>query len=532
MNLLLTIALGFASGYVSLSYEILWYRTFAFATWGSAAVFALMLSFFLLGVAMGSSRAKRLCSAPGGDRRVYLARLAWLLFAANVACVAVVPGMAFLAKVDWRPAFLLVALGAGLLGAVLPVLAQFGIDPDDRAGYNLALVYVGNIAGSALGSLVTGFVLMDHLSTRELCLMLAGVGFAAAFAVTLLVPDGRAVRLRVGAASLAGLAAILFARETLYGQIYERLLYKRRFEPRMHLKELVENRHGVIAVSQDDLVYGGGAYDGAFNVSLNDNRNAVHRAVAVAAMLSKHPSAPEKREVLVIGLASGSWAQIIASFSSTKSMTLVEINPGYIGLIRKYPQVKSLLDRPTTELVIDDGRRWLLRHPERTFDFVVMNTSFFWRAHSTNLLSREFLEIVRAHLRPGGILFFNTTSSDDVQKTAATVFPNALRVVNFIAVSDAPFVFDETAWRRAVTETTVDGRPILDMSLPGAQERLDSLIAFGASQARREDPGAPNRLEWRESLLARLGSASVITDDNMVQEWRQPLVFPAAPDPP
>src|SRR5581483_7671211 len=196
----------------------------------------------------------------------------------------------------------------------------------------------------------------------------------------------------------------------------------------------------------DDTVYGGGAYDGAFNVRLASNPNNVHRTYAIEAIRSLDPAAPEKRRMLMLGLSSGSWAQIVANLPSTKSLTIVEINPGYLELIRKYPDVAPLLDNPNVKIEIDDGRRWLRRHPDEKFDFIVMNTTFSWRAHMTNLLSVEFLDLVRAHLEPWGIHYYNTTWSLDVMRTAIQTFPNALRAMNFVAVADRPFTFDLDRW--------------------------------------------------------------------------------------
>jgi spermidine synthase len=106
-----------------------------------------------------------------------------------------------------------------------------------------------------------------------------------------------------------------------------------------------------------------------------------------------------------------------------QKFTAVEINPGYLPLIQERPFVSSLLRNPKVELAIDNGRRWLIAHPERKFDLVVMNTTFNWRANGTNLLSREFLQLIRSHLQPGGIAFYNTTWSGDVQLTGTTEFP-------------------------------------------------------------------------------------------------------------
>src|SRR5207249_4151190 len=147
--------------------------------------------------------------------------------------------------------------------------------------------------------------------------------------------------------------------------------------------------------------------------------------------------------MLMIGLASGSWGQVLANHPQLEKLTIVEINPGYLQVIERYPAVAGLLRNPKVEVVIDDGRRWLVRNPEKTFDVIVMNTTFAWRAHTSNLLSVEFLRLIRRHLNQGGVHFYNTTYSGEAQLTGATVFAHALRVLSFIAVSDSPIVVDK-----------------------------------------------------------------------------------------
>ena len=48
------LALAFASGFIALSYEILWYRAYSFATGGDASTFGTLLGAYLLGLALGS----------------------------------------------------------------------------------------------------------------------------------------------------------------------------------------------------------------------------------------------------------------------------------------------------------------------------------------------------------------------------------------------------------------------------------------------------------------------------------------------
>ena len=50
-------------------------------------------------------------------------------------------------------------------------------------GLHLSLRYVGNILGSAAGTLLTGFILMDFMSTAQISVFLVALGATAAAAV-------------------------------------------------------------------------------------------------------------------------------------------------------------------------------------------------------------------------------------------------------------------------------------------------------------------------------------------------------------
>lgn len=515
MSFALALLVAAASGFIALSYEILWYRVIAFASWGLPGAFGLLLAAYLLGLALGSRIAGAFCrdEASAGDPR-QLRVAAGFVLVANAVAWLVVPVFGWSAKRwDWPPALLVVVLAAALLGAILPLVSHFGIKPDDRAGVNLSYVYLANIVGSAAGSLLTGFVFLDIWPIATVGSVIGVIGMML-FALLLgLSAPRREARLRFAAPAAAVLAAVAVHVTTpaLYDRIWERLLYKDRLEPGTRFAEVIETKSGVITVTEDGTVYGGGAYDGRFNTSLRWDKNGILRAYGVGAM---HP-APKR--MLMVGLASGSWAKVLSSLPGVEKLTIVEINPGYLQLIAGHEEVSSILDDPRVEIVIDDGRRWLNRHDDR-FDVVVQNTTWHWRAHITNLLSTEYLEIIRAHLAPGGFFFFNTTSSDDVQKTAATVFPYAMRVYNFMAVSDAPLAFDGQRWRRTLEsalDTTGEDRELFDELLGYPDTLVGPPVAHG--------------LESRESVLARTHAALLVTDDNMVPEWRQVLRFQAAP---
>ena len=288
----LTVAIAALTGFLALSYEILWYRAISCATGGLPASFGMLLAVYLCGLAFGSGISGALCArASRGESSRQLQALASLVGLATVAAWLVCPAFAWTVTQwgDWRPALVAVAVAAALFGSILPLVCHFGIAPDERAGQNLSFVYLANIVGSASGSMVTGFVFMAvwSLRTTSLALALGGIvlmGLVAAQSTRV----GRARGL-LGGLVLAGGVAFWLATPVLYDRIYERLLYGPTFLPTTRFEQVVETKSGVVAVSQDGTVYGGGAYDGRFNVSLDHDgrKNGVFRAYAVGAM---HPA--------------------------------------------------------------------------------------------------------------------------------------------------------------------------------------------------------------------------------------------------
>jgi hypothetical protein len=317
--------------------------------------------------------------------------------------------------------------------------------------------------------------------------------------------------LRPLAAGLVACVFVAFLSGRFFSGMYERMFFKSDYHPGVNFQYLVENRNGVIGVDRAGMVVGGGAYDGRFNTGLVHDSNGIFRAYAI---LGIHPA---PKQVLMIGLSSGSWAQVIGSDNRVERLTIVEINPGYLTLIREFPDVASLLRNPKVELVINDGRRWMVQNPSRKFDLLVMNTTFHWRAHVSNLLSVEFLRLVRSHMNPGGIHYFNTTSSGEAQLTGASQFRHCLRVHNFLAAGDTPLSLDKQRWEILLRGFAIDGKPVFDLSDALHRQRLDEVLLL-AEAGQLGDDGAA-LVENEDNLRHRLKGKRLITDDNMGSEW-------------
>ncbi len=186
-----------------------------------------------------------------------------------------------------------------------------------------------------------------------------------------------------------------------------------------------------------------------------------------------------------------------------------------------------MLTNPKVTIVTDDGRRWLQRNPDRKFDAIVSNTTWHFRANVTNLLSAEFLDLVKAHLNPGGVFFYNTTNSDRVQRTGCLAFAHGARFTNHMVVSETPIAWDFQRWRRMLEAYRIDGRPV--SSIRARQQDRAELDRLMASWQASLAPGAARRderpIEPCPEILARTAGKRPVTDDNMGSEWLHFLGF-------
>ena len=486
--------LSLAVGFLSLSEEILWVRVVGFDFGGQPGAFSFVLTLYLVGIALGAAYGKRLC-AHSGD-----------LFGAAALVLAVAgldDGMTPLVigrLISPQDSLLILALAivltAGIKSALFPIVHHLGSDSSGpRVGRSMSRIYFGNIVGATLGPLVTGFIALDHLSVDQ-CFASAALICAALAAVALRRSPGRAALRPILVTAGLGCTVALFSLGPGPGSLAALAA-----DSRYPMTFYAANRHGVIHTVRSkyaETIFGGNIYDGLTAVDVDRNANRLDR-VYILGLIDDKPS-----RILCIGLSGGAWLRALEGFPGVESIDVVEINPAYLDLIRQRPELEPLLHDPRIHIHIDDGRRWLRRHPDAHFDAVVQNTTFHWRANAGNLLSREYFELLRDHLNPGGVLLSNTTGSFDVYATALSVFPHTYRYGNFVYVSDhllAPNL--EALWgiRRP------DGTPF-----DATQTRPVSVV--GRLRAARLEPA--------DEFLARLskGSAQAITDDNLLSEYR------------
>jgi spermidine synthase len=508
MKIKLAIIISCLAGFVSISMEIIWFTVVGNVVQGHAGVFGMVLTFILLGIALGARYIYKRINHYTKETSVQLISNALLL--GGLINFTGLPLAAWLMTyhIGFAAIILLnITAISALLGCIFPLLCHITVAGNEQnVGKQTSWIYAANIIGATAGPLLTGYVLVDVFPLKVIVSIFCII--PALLALLLNLSDIRSARnlkyIFYGTA-LALLA--LFSNNLLYEQFFEKVRFNTEFTNDRKFAYNIENRNGIISVektSTDFVFYGGGAYDGAINTRPDNNVNMISRAYMVSSL---HPS---PKRVLMIGLSTGSWAQVLSDFETIEELLIVEINPGYTSLLQQFPEVSRLLTNKKVKIIIDDGRRWLKLHEQEKFDLIVMNTSFHWREHITNLLSKDFLLICKKNLNPGGVMYWNTTSSPVVINTACNVFRHVTTYKNFVAASDAPFSMDYEARKKALLHFISNGDTVF--------YRNDSCKALLEQFATISLP------DVRDSFLQQ--QLPVITDNNMASEYKQRVYKP------
>jgi spermidine synthase len=438
------------SGFTALSYEVIWTRALTFFIGNSTYAFSAMLTTFLCGLALGSLLFARL-SDRQRDPLALLGLLQVGIGAYGVLTIAIL-GRLFYGLDAWWEGFSNAYWGTALwltflktfavilpptlcMGATFPLVSKIVAPGVHAVGRSVGTAFAANTLGAIAGAWVSGFVAIPllglHHSLGLTALLSVGVG-------GVLLASGSVSRLpqaALHAGVLGFLVVVLAATPALrFADIAG--------EPEKHVLHYEEGVAGVVKVATDIydrklLSINGWSVAGTstphLDVTLVNDYPEVQKMLAHLPMLL-HP-APGR--VLVIGFGAGGTAWSITRYAALRQLDIVEFVPGVIRAAGFFPEVNhGVLADPRLRLTIDDGRNYLLVTPN-TYDVVSVDTLDPKHAGNGNLYTREFYELSRRVLKPGGIFVqwlpyhqVDNASLKMIARTFQHVYPHATLWLN------------------------------------------------------------------------------------------------------
>ena len=406
-----TLTLLFLSGTFGLALEIVWVRALVFINSCEIYAFSMTLFIYLVGIVIGGYLAGRFLNRVA-DLGAAAAWLFWslgILSAVSLWVASLIP--LWVKALPWLGS-LQIDLLHGIYDAcvMLPATACLGAlftvtQCNLRASYADAASSVGrgyliNTLGSLLGSLATGYLLVPYLGMQTTLLLVSAGCLLTASWLTLI----RKSPLWAVMANILTTTALLFAYVNISPQAFIRSFYENRNGGLDSVISLVEDHYGTVG-----LVRHWGTFEMAFSDDLIiDNYNmAANDRVAkrYTAMLALTPQlcSRDPQDVLVICFGLANTLTAAVSFSETRRVDCVELSPQVVETTRQLEYVKTTLASPKLKLIFGDGRNYLLR-TERSYDVITAEPPPPHAAGIVNLYTREYYQLCRDRLKPGGIV--------------------------------------------------------------------------------------------------------------------------------
>jgi spermidine synthase len=511
----------FAAGAVLLGVEIAASRVLApyfgnsLFVWG--ALIGVVLAGLALGYWLGGALADRL-PAPALLEAV-LAAGAVSILVVPLADEAVLEGIVGL---DPGPRLnpLLAALAlfgapSVILAAATPIAVRLAGRSIQTLGRTAGRLFALSTVGSIAGTFATAFYLVPELGTDQVLAVFAAVLFAVVLVASL------AHRQRLGAvASTALLAAAITTAVILAPESGGRLTAtaSTNWSPVYRLAggaaaPLEPDERGLTVVHSRDSRYhhivvaeGGRSrylrFDSSFQSGMYVDDPFATRYAYTDYLHLGLAYEPTAERVLFIGLGGGSAPKRTWQAFPDLELTAVELDPDVVEIAHEYFAVP---DDPRLRIVVEDGRRFL-DGSDGHWDVIVID-AFYADSIPFHLATREFLELVRSHLTPDGVVVTNVIGA--VEGRRSQLFRSLYRTYR------AAF---PTVLVHPVVEQTRDDsslRNVILVATDGAAPAPDFLAARWG-RIRERAPLAP---DLAEAIFARyedpipLEDVPVLTDD-------------------
>lgn len=437
----------FASGLISIGYELLWMRSIVHLLGGFTYVFSAVLTIYLIGNVIGVGIGGRLAvrlkrPAAGFAVTLFLLGLCGIFYLqflilwtskvlasvdkAAEAINSLVPVSPYMIN-PLIQSILLFMVPSVIMGIGFPLALQAWANHVHKIGLSTGTAYGVNTIGAVTGGIVTGFVLIPLLGLQLSISILGLIGLWTAGIMWLLfIREPKTVKRWAGLGAAVVLTALTVQMPSnLFDTVVE-------MNPRVKIYELVMVKEGLtttVSVHRDlstgdlHLYSSGQSIAGDNYVERGDQKMLGHFGILLN-------SGAEK--VLSVGFGSGETTACLAKHELER-VDCVEIAPEVVEVSLNLFKHINLGDGLNKEvnLIFMDAKNYL-HLTDRRYD-VIINDSIHPRdfAENASLYTKEYFESAKKHLNKNGMIIswlpiYDMPSSvfDSIIGTLMEVFPH------------------------------------------------------------------------------------------------------------
>ena len=406
------------SGFAALGMEMLWLRHLAVLLGGFRAVFSLLMTVMLLALGAGALLGgwlDRRFAHPARTLMVVQALCAMTMLlglasggadalATRGGAIAVTlgtlsPASRALAELwfNLRPMLIEVALPSLIGGVAFPLANALVQNAEGAVARRAGILYAANTVGAVCGSLVAGYLLLPRIGMQGSAAVLATVAALTIVPLYLSEPSSSHRRTTFAGAGLIAAAtlAVWFALPADY-------LIRRAFGPRDANERVVALSEGVtevIAVVEKPGRGRGLLTNGHAMSSTAALDQRYMRALAHIPLLAME----EPQRVLVIGFGVGNTTHAATLHASVKQVDVADLSRHILEHATYFRDAnRDVLKGSKVKVFVNDGRQHLQMMPVGTYDLITLEPPPIAHAGVAALYSREFYQLARSRLTPGG----------------------------------------------------------------------------------------------------------------------------------
>jgi spermidine synthase len=402
---------SFVSGFSVIGLQVVWFRAFRIYLTNSAYTFSLIASMVIVGLFVGSWLYSLYAQRITNQAKLLFRLLLLMGLLAAIGCIVLVklPALVMFPFEDLNEynaiRILLIPFLSALLiivpvtigsGFMFPFVCSLYAKNLKQISSSIGNVLLANTAGSVVGPLLAAFVLIPLVGAGLSVLVIASFLIITAFFIghKLLPKATTQVWISgVVAVVLIG-ASIALPRLKLLPPSFSKFQ-----------KELLaynETTEGTFIVGEENK-------QGSKVLSTYVNNSAVigstYDAIKVVKMVGHLPffAGIKCENALVVGFGIGVTTSALASHPEVKTIDCVELVAGLKDAAHFYADLNhGIQNDPRLKVYQGDGRHFLLAST-KTYDLITTDPTHPILG-SASLYTKEYFELCRAHLNPGGMI--------------------------------------------------------------------------------------------------------------------------------
>ena len=442
------------SGMTALASQVIWTRTLSLLFGATVYTFSLILAVFLFGIGIGSSVGSVLARglerprlALGWVQMLLCGAIAWAAYtlALSLPFWPIDPSISIepVVQLPARSRARLLGRAAGVdpLGRELSARARVGRRRRGRIpGRLVGGVYAANTVGAIVGAIGGSLLMVTWLGTQhsqQALIILSGLAALLVLEPLQSSDRRRPHRARRGPARFRSSSAPSSRRSSRatcrrFRSSSWPTAATRRPARNQNIDVIYMGEGWNASVAVTRLPGGVLNYHNAGKVQASSEPQDMRLQRMLGHLTTLIPKSPKK--VLVIGCGAGVTAGAVSIDPYLEHETIAEIEPLVPKVVSTYfaEHNFSVVTNPKVHVQLDDARHYLMTTKEK-FDAITSDPLDPWVKGAAMLYTREFFEIVKSHLNPGGVVTLfvqlyesNTAAVKSEIATFMEAFPNGI----------------------------------------------------------------------------------------------------------